>query len=108
MAMNPLKITDTILRDAHQSQAATRMRIEDMLPEYLVHWGLSLNAGIRKVISYAQERPAKLLGYFQNALKLSDADMKKYFGAAIEEMRESPIWESIEEVAEGILGEGEY
>lgn len=30
--MNPVKITDTILRDAHQSQAATRMRIEDMLP----------------------------------------------------------------------------
>ena len=28
----PLRITDTILRDAHQSQAATRMRIEDMLP----------------------------------------------------------------------------
>ena len=32
MAKNPLKITDTILRDAHQSQAATRMRTEDMLP----------------------------------------------------------------------------
>ena len=29
---NKLMITDTILRDAHQSQAATRMRIEDMLP----------------------------------------------------------------------------
>ena len=28
----PLYITDTILRDAHQSQAATRMRLEDMLP----------------------------------------------------------------------------
>lgn len=27
-----LKITDTILRDAHQSQAATRMRIDDMIP----------------------------------------------------------------------------
>ncbi len=27
-----LHITDTILRDAHQSQAATRMRLEDMLP----------------------------------------------------------------------------
>ena len=27
-----VKITDTILRDAHQSQAATRMRIDDMLP----------------------------------------------------------------------------
>ncbi len=29
---NKLFITDTILRDAHQSQAATRMRVEDMLP----------------------------------------------------------------------------
>lgn len=28
----PILITDTILRDAHQSQAATRMRLEDMLP----------------------------------------------------------------------------
>ncbi|MCI5682356.1 MAG: oxaloacetate decarboxylase subunit alpha [Eubacteriales bacterium] len=30
--MNRLFITDTILRDAHQSQAATRMKTEDMLP----------------------------------------------------------------------------
>jgi oxaloacetate decarboxylase alpha subunit len=29
---NKIKITDTILRDAHQSQAATRMRTSDMLP----------------------------------------------------------------------------
>ena len=29
---NKLYITDTVLRDAHQSQAATRMRLEDMLP----------------------------------------------------------------------------
>ena len=29
---NKLFITDTILRDAHQSQAATRMRLSDMLP----------------------------------------------------------------------------
>lgn len=27
-----VKITETILRDAHQSQAATRMRLDDMLP----------------------------------------------------------------------------
>ena len=32
MANKPLYITDTILRDAHQSQAATRMRLEDMIP----------------------------------------------------------------------------
>ena len=30
--MSKVYITDTILRDAHQSLAATRMRIEDMLP----------------------------------------------------------------------------
>jgi oxaloacetate decarboxylase alpha subunit len=30
--MSKLLITDTILRDAHQSQAATRMTIEDMIP----------------------------------------------------------------------------
>ena len=32
LSNKPLFITDTILRDAHQSQAATRMRVEDMLP----------------------------------------------------------------------------
>ena len=32
LSNKPLLITDTILRDAHQSQAATRMRLEDMLP----------------------------------------------------------------------------
>lgn len=45
-----LKITDTILRDAHQSQAATRMRLEDMLPacEYLDevgYWSLECWGG---------------------------------------------------------------
>ena len=30
--MSKLGITDTTLRDAHQSLMATRMRIEDMLP----------------------------------------------------------------------------
>ncbi len=41
MSNKPLYITDTILRDAHQSQAATRMRIEDMLPgcKYLDNMG---------------------------------------------------------------------
>ena len=30
--MAKVLIMDTILRDAHQSQAATRMRLDDMLP----------------------------------------------------------------------------
>ena len=32
--MSKVLITDTILRDAHQSQAATRMRLDEMLPIY--------------------------------------------------------------------------
>ena len=46
----PLKITDTILRDAHQSQAATRMTIDDMLPACKVldssgYWSLECWGG---------------------------------------------------------------
>ena len=32
MAKKPLKITETVLRDAHQSLIATRMTTEEMLP----------------------------------------------------------------------------
>ena len=47
---NKLMITDTILRDAHQSQAATRMRIEDMLPacemlDNMGYWSLECWGG---------------------------------------------------------------
>ncbi len=45
-----LYITDTILRDAHQSQAATRMRLEDMLPacemlDEMGYWSLECWGG---------------------------------------------------------------
>lgn len=47
---NKLMITDTILRDAHQSQAATRMRLEDMLPacemlDEIGYWSLECWGG---------------------------------------------------------------
>ena len=46
----PLLITDTILRDAHQSQAATRMKTEDMLPaceilDSIGYWSLECWGG---------------------------------------------------------------
>ena len=46
----PLLITDTILRDAHQSQAATRMRLQDMLPaceilDSIGYWSLECWGG---------------------------------------------------------------
>lgn len=45
-----LFITDTILRDAHQSQAATRMKIEDMIPalerlDQIGYWSLECWGG---------------------------------------------------------------
>lgn len=48
--MAKLNITDTILRDAHQSQAATRMRVEDMLPaceilDSIGYWSLECWGG---------------------------------------------------------------
>ena len=50
MVKKPLGITDTILRDAHQSQAATRMRLEDMLPaceilDNMGYWSLECWGG---------------------------------------------------------------
>ena len=50
MEKKPLMITETILRDAHQSQAATRMRIEDMLPacellDNMGYWSLECWGG---------------------------------------------------------------
>ena len=33
MAKKSVKIMETVLRDGHQSLCATRMRIEDMLPQ---------------------------------------------------------------------------
>lgn len=48
--MAKLHITDTILRDAHQSQAATRMKTEDMIPALKVldkvgYWSLECWGG---------------------------------------------------------------
>ena len=48
--MPKLHITDTILRDAHQSQAATRMRLSDMLPaceilDSIGYWSLECWGG---------------------------------------------------------------
>ena len=50
MPKQKLFITDTILRDAHQSQAATRMRLQDMLPacevlDSIGYWSLECWGG---------------------------------------------------------------
>ncbi len=48
--MAPAKVTDTILRDAHQSLLATRMRTEDMIPalhdlDHVGYWSVEMWGG---------------------------------------------------------------
>ncbi len=52
----PLAITDVVLRDAHQSLFATRMRIEDMLPiaaelDKVGYWSLETWGGRRLMLA---------------------------------------------------------
>jgi len=70
-----LYITDTILRDAHQSQAATRMRIEDMLPaceilDSIGYWSLECWGGATfdSCIRFLGEDPWERLRILRKAL----------------------------------------
>ena len=70
-----LYITDTILRDAHQSQAATRMRIEDMLPaceilDSVGYWSLECWGGATfdSCLRYLNEDPWERLRKLKKAL----------------------------------------
>ena len=68
-------ITDTILRDAHQSQAATRMRVEDMLPackilDSLGYWSLECWGGATfdSCMRFLNEDPWERLRALKEAL----------------------------------------
>ena len=72
---NPLKITDTILRDAHQSQADTRMRLEDMLPaceklDSIGYWSLECWGGATfdSCMRFLNEDPWERLRALKKAL----------------------------------------
>ena len=71
----PLLITDTILRDAHQSQAATRMRLDDMLPaceilDSIGYWSLECWGGATfdACMRYLNEDPWERLRTLRKAL----------------------------------------
>lgn len=70
-----LMITDTILRDAHQSQAATRMRTEDMLPaceilDSIGYWSLECWGGATfdSCLRFLNEDPWERLRTLKKAL----------------------------------------
>ena len=70
-----LYITDTILRDAHQSQAATRMKLEDMLPackilDSIGYWSLECWGGATfdTCMRFLDEDPWERLRMLRKAL----------------------------------------
>ncbi|MBO5930595.1 MAG: oxaloacetate decarboxylase subunit alpha [Clostridia bacterium] len=77
-----LYITDTILRDAHQSQAATRMRIEDMLPaceilDEIGYWSLECWGGATfdACMRFLNEDPWERLRALKKALPKTKLQM---------------------------------
>ncbi|MDO4567638.1 MAG: oxaloacetate decarboxylase subunit alpha [Clostridia bacterium] len=73
--MARLQITDTILRDAHQSQAATRMRMEEMLPaceilDSIGYWSLECWGGATfdSCLRFLNEDPWERLRTLRKAL----------------------------------------
>jgi len=77
-----LYITETILRDAHQSQAATRMRIEDMLPvceilDDIGYWSLECWGGATfdACMRFLNEDPWERLRALKKALPKTKLQM---------------------------------
>jgi pyruvate carboxylase subunit B len=80
--MTKVKITDTILRDAHQSLIATRMRTEDMLPicdrlETAGYWSLEMWGGATfdACVRFLKEDPWQRLRQLRDALPKSRLQM---------------------------------
>ena len=73
--MTKIKVTDTILRDAHQSLIATRMRTEDMLPicdklDKIGFWSLEMWGGATfdACVRFLKEDPWERLRQLKTAL----------------------------------------
>jgi oxaloacetate decarboxylase alpha subunit len=82
MAKNPLKIMETVLRDGHQSLAATRMRITDMLPELEVldnvgYWALEAWGGATfdSCLRFLNEDPWERLRTLRKHIKKTPISM---------------------------------
>ncbi len=80
--MSRVNITDTILRDAHQSLIATRMRTEDMLPiceklDNIGYWSLEVWGGATfdACIRFLKEDPWERLRQLKEALPNTQLQM---------------------------------
>ena len=80
--MPQIKITDTVLRDAHQSLLATRMRTEDMLPicerlDKVGYWSLEMWGGATfdACVRFLKEDPWERLRLLRDALPNTQLQM---------------------------------
>lgn len=80
--MSKVHITDTILRDAHQSLIATRMRTEDMLPicerlDKIGYWSLEIWGGATfdACVRFLKEDPWERLRLLRQALPNTQLQM---------------------------------
>lgn len=111
--MNRLFITDTILRDAHQSQAATRMKTEDMLPgceilDSVGYWSLECWGGATfdSCMRFLDEDPWERLRKLRSAMPNTRLQMllrgqnllgyKHYADDVVEEFIEKSIKNGID------------
>lgn len=133
----PLLITDTILRDAHQSQAATRMRLEDMLPACEVldsvgYWSIECWGGatfdscmrflnedpwerlriLRKALPHTKLqmllRGQNLLGYRHYADDMVDAFCRKSIANGIDVVRVFDALNDVRNMEEAIAAVKRY
>lgn len=69
-------------------------RYNELLPELpaqFAKWDMSestYKANLQKIVSYAKDRPTKLIGWCRDALNLSDEEMQTYFGAAYQAVQD--------------------
>ncbi len=82
MAGKQIKITDTVLRDAHQSLLSTRMKTEDMLPiadklDAVGYWSLEMWGGATfdSCLRYLREDPWERLRALRKKIKNTKLQM---------------------------------
>jgi pyruvate carboxylase subunit B len=80
--MKPVKITDTTLRDAHQSLLATRMRVDDMLPvaeqmDSIGFWSMEVWGGATfdTSLRFLREDPWESLRILKSVIKKTPLQM---------------------------------
>ncbi len=83
-----------LANDLSSEQVVARFKerydlLSTILPDHFERWGVSekkYNKEVSELVDYAQSRPTRLLQFAKDsqALNLSQSDMEKYFGGAME------------------------